>query len=89
MSDNEEFAEILSLVNASHTPTGSKNQLGAVLYEPGSDWDQIVKDAQAAGQDVYLEEDSSAVNLLTPTAPSNLTVDIPPAFRNASLIAGS
>lgn len=89
-SRNETFADEKSLVSSSsHAETGVHDTLGLVAYEPGSRWDQTVKAAQAAGQDVYLEEDGSALNLVIPTSAFNGTVRTMGLVRNASLIAES
>ena len=45
--------------------SGNRDRLAVVLYEAGSGWGVRVGDAQAAGEDVYLEADESVVTLVT------------------------
>ena len=72
---------------SSHAQAGQNGRLGLVMYEPGSGWDLSVKDAQAAGEDIYLEEDASAVNLVVPFTVANRTGRI--TGSNAPLIGVS
>ena len=75
-------------VYPSHAPAGGSNLLAAVFYEPGSQWDLHVRAAQAAGEDVYLDEEP-AMTLVTPTSALSDTGGTARTLRNASLIATS
>ncbi len=75
--------------SSSHKQAGNHELLGLVLYEPGSDWDIQVQTKRAVGEDVYLEEDGSALSLVTPISISNRTLGTTRSSRVASQIADS
>ena len=77
------------LGSSSHKQAGNHELLGLVLYEPGSYWDLQVRAKRAVGEDVYLEEDGSALSLVTPISVSNRTVGTMRSSRVASQIADS
>lgn len=52
---------------------GDTKKLAIVVYASGSGWDLNVREAQAAGEDIFLEEDSNHINLEAPTPFSNRT----------------